>query len=153
MLAQRQLLAARRVHISAVQPEAAGLEAVIGIDQIVVLAGLEGLLAEEPGTQRLHIGRQLRSAMDGQRRVEDAHFHGAELGLGTDIPVKILHAVNHARGRHLGEVALEVLPVQANGARPESGNANTELRRAESNAVSWPCTKGLDADSAMKCGI
>ena len=55
MLAQRQLLAGGRVHIGAVQTKAAGLEAVIGIDQIVVFAGFEGLLTEEPGAQRLNI--------------------------------------------------------------------------------------------------
>ena len=43
--------------------------------------------------------------------------------------------------------------VSTQGARPDSGNANTELSRAESNAVSWPCTNGLEADSAMKCGM
>ena len=39
------------------------------------------------------------------------------------------------------------------GARPDIGKANTELSRAESNCVSWPCTNGDDADSAMKCGM
>jgi hypothetical protein len=39
-----------------------------------------------------------------------------------------------------------------NGARPLIGNANTEFRRAESNRLSFPCTKGDDADSAIKCG-
>ena len=39
------------------------------------------------------------------------------------------------------------------GARPDRGNANTELSRAESNAVSCPCTYGLEADNAMKCGM
>ena len=36
---------------------------------------------------------------------------------------------------------------------PDSGNANTELRRDESNAVSSPWKNGDDADSAMKCGM
>ena len=39
-----------------------------------------------------------------------------------------------------------------NGARPDSGNANTEFSRAESNRVSTPCTNGDEALSAMKCG-
>src|SRR5690606_41508423 len=40
----------------------------------------------------------------------------------------------------------------AKGARPESGNENTEFSLAEWKPVSMPCTNGDDADSAMKCG-
>ena len=41
---------------------------------------------------------------------------------------------------------------KVNGARPDSGNANTEFSRAESNSVSTPWKYGDEADSAMKCG-
>ena len=43
--------------------------------------------------------------------------------------------------------------LRVKGARPDIGKANTEFSRAESNCVSWPCTNGEDADSAMKCGM
>ena len=43
--------------------------------------------------------------------------------------------------------------VSANGARPDSGNANTEFSRAEWKPVSTPWMYGDDADSAMKCGM
>ena len=43
--------------------------------------------------------------------------------------------------------------VSTKGARPDSGKANTEFSRAEWNPVSVPCTKGEEADSAMKCGM
>ena len=39
------------------------------------------------------------------------------------------------------------------GARPLSGNENTELSLAEANPVSCPWTKGELADKAIKCGI
>ena len=39
------------------------------------------------------------------------------------------------------------------GARPDSGKANTELSRAESNPVSVPWMNGDDADSAIRCGM
>ena len=45
------------------------------------------------------------------------------------------------------------LHVCTNGARPDSGNANTEFRRAESKPVSSPCTNGDDAASAIRCGM
>ncbi len=40
-----------------------------------------------------------------------------------------------------------------NGARPESGKANTELSRADWKPVSVPCTYGDEAESAIRCGM
>ncbi len=58
-------------------------------------------------------------------------------------PVRVVFSKNFANSSQLS----------VKGARPDIGNANTEFSRAESNCVSCPCTKGDEADSAMKCGM
>ena len=55
VFAQRHVAAAGRVDIDRVQPETAGLKAVVGVDQVVVFSGHEGLFAHEPCGQRLDI--------------------------------------------------------------------------------------------------
>ena len=54
MLAQRHVFAGHWIHIRRVEPKAAGLKAVVGVDQIVVLLRHEGLVLHKPGRQRLH---------------------------------------------------------------------------------------------------
>ncbi len=93
-------------------------------------------------------------ALNGQRRVAIArHLDRAELWLGADVPVEVLHALDHAGAGHLGEIPFEFPPAQREGRTADSGKANTEFSRAERTRVSCPCTNGDEADSAMKCGM
>ena len=131
VLAQRHVAARGRVDVDRVHAETAGLEAVVGIDQVVVFLRHEGLLCQKPGAQRLHEPGQSGGALDGQRGVEDADFNGAEFGLGANVPVEVLHAAHHAGVRHLVEIGLEILPRQRHGrtARERKGKHRIEPRR------------------------
>ena len=93
---QRAAGAGGTVDDLAFEPEAARLKAVVVVRQVDVFAFGRDRAVEQHAADRLHVGRQHRSAFDGQWRVAHAHFDRAELGLRPDIPVKILHALDHA---------------------------------------------------------
>jgi hypothetical protein len=114
----------------AVEAEAAGLEAVEGVGQVVVLLGWKGRSSatSAPGTAE---AGQRRGLLDRQRRVEHAQLDGAELGLGPDVPVEVLHLCTTPVRVILSKNTPNSSQVSTKGARPDSGNANTEFSRAE----------------------
>ena len=120
-------------HDRAIVAEAAGLEAVEGVDQIIILARLERLFLEQVTRQCLRIGCDLRSALDGARRVHDAELDRAVFRFRADIPVKILHALDDAGGDHLAIVGCEFIPAQHERRTPaeRKGEDRVEARRLE----------------------
>ena len=133
MVAQRHVVAGGRVDIHGVHAKTAGLEAVVGVDEVVVLLGHEGLRVQEPRAERLHEASQRGGTLDGQWRVEHPDLDGAELGLGADVPVKVLHALDHTGAGHLVEVGGEIVPGQCKrrAARQGKREHRVEPRRVE----------------------
>ena len=117
----------------AVIAEAAGLETVEGVDQVIVLARLNRLFLKQITRQGLGISGDLRGPVHGQRRIHHAQFDGAEFGLGTDVPIKVLHALDDAGGDHLAVIGGKVVPVQHEGraAAEREGKDRIESRRLE----------------------
>ena len=69
------------------------------------------------------------------------------LSLGVELELQLVNTHDYDLApysdemlRLMSKYSVKSLHVKANGARPDSGKANTELSRAESNAVSCPCT-------------
>ena len=92
------------------EAEAAGLEAVVAVDEVLRRDRVGAPVAQQVGGQRLRVGRELRGRRYRERRVADADLDRAVLGLGPDVPVEVLHARDDAVAGHLVEVAVELLP-------------------------------------------
>ncbi len=113
VFADRAALARLRVDHRAVQAEAAGLEAVEGVDEVVVFLRHRLGAFEQAPADRLQVARERRGALDGQRRVAHPQLDRAVLGLGADVPVEVLHRLDDAGRFHLREVDVrEVVPAQ-----------------------------------------
>ncbi len=137
VVAQPRALLGLGVDDLAVEPEAAGLEAVEGVDEIVVLGRLEGALLGEAAAQALQVAGQRGSLVHRQRRVTHAQLDRAVLGLGADVPVEVLHRLHDAGGGHLVEVGAELVPVGHEGRTPRQreGKHRVEPRRVEAGVL------------------
>ena len=106
-------LARARVDHGAVQAEAAGLEPVEGVDEVVVFGRHRLGPFKQPPAERLQVAGQCSGALHGERRVAHAQFDRAVLGLGANVPVEVFHRFDDASGFHLREVAVrEIIPTQ-----------------------------------------
>jgi hypothetical protein len=103
-----------RIHDQAVEPETAGLEAVVGVHKVVVLERIGFFAGQDAAAQGLQIDRDGRCPFDRERRVAHAQLDRAVFGLGPDVPVEVLHAVHDAGVFHLREVlAFEAMTSRA----------------------------------------
>src|SRR6267154_444437 len=71
--------------------------------------------------QRLRVGRERRGAVDRQRRIAYPDLDRTELGLGPDVPVKVLHALHDAVIAHLRKIGFEFRPAAHKRNPPAQG--------------------------------
>jgi hypothetical protein len=77
-----------------------------------------------PGSQR---GR----LFDGQRRIADAYFNGAEFRLRPDVPIQILDALAMPQACRKAKCSVNSCQLPSGGHCPLSGKAETALSRAD----------------------
>ncbi len=111
LLADAALLPAAHVGEGPVQPVAAGLIAVKGVQQIIIRLVLKRTLRQQPAGQGLNKAGDVDRLGKGQGGVHHPHLDGTKLRAGTNIPVQILHAIDHAGVAQLAEQATKPLPV------------------------------------------
>ena len=93
--------AVERVDQFTLQPVPAGLEAVGVVDEIEIGDHLPRALESQIARKRLRVRGERSGPFQGERRVAHSDFDGSILGLGTDIPVEVLHAAHDAEVAHL----------------------------------------------------
>ena len=111
LLADAALLSAAHVGEGPVQPVAAGLIAVKGVQQIIIRLVLKRTLRQQPAGQGLNKAGDVDRLGKGQGGVHHPHLDGTKLRAGANIPVQILHAIDHAGVAQLAEQATKPLPV------------------------------------------
>src|SRR5690606_21287554 len=80
VLANRAVLARLRIDEGSIEAEAARLEAVEGVDEVVVLHRAKRLLEAQPASHALDVRGERSCLLDRQRRVQDPYFDRPELG-------------------------------------------------------------------------
>src|SRR6267143_816112 len=107
VLSHRRAAAVAGIDQARLHPVAASLETVVAVDEVGFRGDRPGTLQPQIAGERLSVGRDRGRAIDRERSVANADLDGAELGLGADVPVEVLHALDDAEPLHSRKISFE----------------------------------------------